>query len=185
MEPYDFEQAAKDLSEKFEGAAYHIDEKDVLSEALYPSVFADYMEHRLVYDDVGHLPTHVFLRPMALNDEVEFEDGHGRAEYVELRSISELDDKTCSRRVVFSVNGEAWQFRVTDEEAMTIASGGGAGAARKMRRKASSSSGDVGAPMPGGVVDVKVGEGDGVDPTLLITSTLLQLVGELAAMADD
>merc|ERR1719515_568082 len=81
---------------------------------------------------------------MALNDEVEFEDGHGRAEYVELRSISELDDKTCSRRVVFSVNGEAWQFRVTDEEAMTIASGGGAGSARKMRRKASSSSGDVG-----------------------------------------
>ena len=157
MEPYDFDQAAKDLSEKFEGAAYHIDEKDVLSEALYPSVFADYMEHRLVYDDVGHLPTHVFLRPMALNDEVEFEDGHGRAEYVELRSISELDDKTCSRRVVFSVNGEAWQFRVTDEEAMTIASGGGAGSARKMRRKASSSSGDVGAPMPGVVVDVKVG----------------------------
>ena len=35
---------------------------------------------------------------MALNDEVEFEDGYRRAEYVELRSISELDDKTCSRR---------------------------------------------------------------------------------------
>jgi pyruvate carboxylase len=174
MEPYDFEQAAKDLSEKFEGAAYHIDEKDVLSEALYPSVFADYMEHRLVYDDVGHLPTHVFLRPMALNDEVEFEDGHGRAEYVELRSISELDDKTCSRRVVFSVNGEAWQFRVTDEEAMTIASGGGAGSARKMRRKASSSSGDVGAPMPGVVVDVKVGEGDVVSKgeTLFVLSAM-------------
>ena len=33
MEPYDFEQAAKDLSEKFEGASYHIDEKDV-SEAV-------------------------------------------------------------------------------------------------------------------------------------------------------
>ena len=174
MEPYDFEQAAKDLSEKFEGAAYHIDEKDVLSEALYPSGFADYMEHRLVYDDVGHLPTHVFLRPMALNDEVEFEDGHGRAEYVELSSISELDDKTCSRRVVFSVNGEAWQFRVTDEEAMTIASGGGAGSARKMRRKASSSSGDVGAPMPGVVVDVKVGEGDVVSKgeTLFVLSAM-------------
>ena len=36
---------------------------------------------------------------------------------------------------MFSVNGEAWQFRVTDEEAMTIASGGGAGSARKMRRR--------------------------------------------------
>mmetsp|Transcript_25627 Transcript_25627/g.66531 ORF Transcript_25627/g.66531 Transcript_25627/m.66531 type:complete len:1181 (-) Transcript_25627:28-3570(-) len=185
MEPYDFDQAAKDLSEKFEGAAYHIDEKDVLSEALYPSVFADYMEHRLVYDDVGHLPTHVFLRPMALNDEVEFEDGHGRAEYVELRSISELDDKTCSRRVVFSVNGEAWQFRVTDEEAMTIASGGGAGSARKMRRKASSSAGDVGAPMPGVVVDVKVGEGDVVSKgeTLFVLSAM-KMESTIVAPAD-
>jgi len=159
MEPYDFDQAAKDLGEKFEGAAYHISEKDLLSEALYPSVFAEYMEHRLIYDDVGHLPTHVFLKPLQPLDTVEFEDGPGRMEYVELRSISELDPKTCSRRVVFAVNGEAWQFRVTDEEAMTIASGGGVSGAQKMRRKASSSLDDVGAPMPGVVVDVKVEEG--------------------------
>ena len=75
---------------------------------------------------------------------------------------------------MFSVNGEAWQFRVTDEEAMTIASGGGAGSARKMRRKASSSAGDVGAPMPGVVVDVKVGEGDVVSKgeTLFVLSAM-------------
>ena len=55
MEPYDFEQAAKDLSEKFEGRRLpHRREGRASHEALYPSVFADYMEHRLVYDDVGH-----------------------------------------------------------------------------------------------------------------------------------
>ena len=52
--------------------------------------FADYMEHRLVYD-TSALTYSCFLASDGLNDEVEFGTSR-RAEYVELRSISELDD---------------------------------------------------------------------------------------------
>ena len=109
-----------------------------------------------MYDDVGHLPTRL---PAAdgLNDEVETEDT--RARRVRRIEYFRVGRQDVSRRV-FSRTEER-QFRVTDEEAMTIASGGGAGppekcAARPFR------SGDVGAPMPGVVVDVKVGEATSV-----------------------
>eukprot|EP00985_Skeletonema_marinoi_P009415 scaffold4390_cov173-Skeletonema_marinoi.AAC.1 len=68
---YNFEEAEKLLKEKF-GAKF-IDDKDVLSHALYPNVFTEWKEFESIYGDVSKLPTDLFLSPMKENDEVEFE----------------------------------------------------------------------------------------------------------------
>ena len=52
---YDFDEAEKILKEKY-GSKY-IDEKDVLSHALYPNVFSDWKEFETVYGEVTKLPT--------------------------------------------------------------------------------------------------------------------------------
>ena len=92
----------------------HVWSQYVETNALYPAVFSDYMDHRLVYGDVDHLPTHVFLRPMKVNDEVSFDDARGRKYFIKLVAKS-TPDESGSRNLAFEVNGERWQFRVTDE----------------------------------------------------------------------
>ncbi|KAH8075742.1 pyruvate carboxylase [Aureococcus anophagefferens] len=79
---YDFEEAREMLKEKYADATKQITFEDVL--AAVPAVFSDYMDHRLVYGDVDHLPTHVFLRPMKVNDEVSFDDARGRKYFIKL-----------------------------------------------------------------------------------------------------
>ena len=61
LDLYDFDEAFDLLSAKYADTTKRISVEDVLSHALYPGVFADFMDHRLVYGDVDHLPTHVSL----------------------------------------------------------------------------------------------------------------------------
>ena len=65
---YNFEEAEKLLKEKF-GAKF-IDDKYVLSHALYPNVFTEWKEFESIYGEVSKLPTDLFLSPMKENDEV-------------------------------------------------------------------------------------------------------------------
>jgi len=176
MAPYDFAEAKAELEKKYAGTTRTIRDVDVLSHALYPDVFAEFMEHLLVYGDVEHLPTHVFLRPLKVNDEVAFDDAHGRTYYVTYAGRSSVDESG-SRQVTFSVNGERWIFRVTDEKRlleMATPELGAGGLASLRRAKATRDADQVGAPMPGVVVDVRVKEGDRVKKgdTLFVLSAM-------------
>ena len=170
---YDFEEAREMLKEKYADATKQITFEDVLSHALYPAVFSDYMDHRLVYGDVDHLPTHVFLRPMKVNDEVSFDDARGRKYFIKLVAKS-TPDESGSRNLAFEVNGERWQFRVTDEGHLKRLSGEGTSGVSLARAKATRAADQVGAPMPGVVVAVNVKEGDVVKKgeTLFVLSAM-------------
>ncbi|KAJ1459420.1 hypothetical protein M885DRAFT_511373 [Pelagophyceae sp. CCMP2097] len=152
---YDLEKAFADIKQRFPLAELR-SPHDALSFALYPKVFADWQEYKVVYGDLELVPTHVFLRPMRVGEERVLADGHGRDFYVRLASVAD-PDASGSRQVVFSVNGESWYFRVTDEAAFSDTSGG-----KKIarREKATDRLKHVGAPMPGVVVDVRVKEGN-------------------------
>eukprot|EP00629_Pelagomonadales_sp_RCC1024_P016929 CAMPEP_0119275342 /NCGR_PEP_ID=MMETSP1329-20130426/13608_1 /TAXON_ID=114041 /ORGANISM="Genus nov. species nov., Strain RCC1024" /LENGTH=1210 /DNA_ID=CAMNT_0007275719 /DNA_START=109 /DNA_END=3738 /DNA_ORIENTATION=+ len=172
LKPYDFAKARKELETKYAGTTRPIRDVDVLSHALYPTVFADFMDEYKVHGDLEHLPTHVFLKPMELGAEVEFHDAPGRRMYIEYVSRSPTDDSG-SCRVTLSVNGESWVFRVTDEQSLLDAEGGKAGP--KIRKKAApGDESQVGSPMPGVVVDVKVDEGTTVKKgeTLFVLSAM-------------
>jgi len=146
---YDFEQAEKLLKDKY---GSFITDKDVLSHALYPNVFSEWKEFESVYGKVSKLATDLFLSPMKEGDEVDIElrpRRGGQRVIVKLVSIgAPREDGT--RTVTFEVNGERWFMPVTDQNVVQDAD---------IRRKASGD-GEIGSPMPGVIVGLKVKEGD-------------------------
>ena len=144
---YNFEEAATQLQAKY-GKSF-ISEKDVISHALYPDVFVDWKNYQSIYGDIEDLSTHLFLNPMSEGDEVEFNFSEGRSYLVKLVSRGNLrDDGT--RVVTFEVNGERWFMPVTDHTQEIEGT----------KKEKATGPGQVGSPMPGVVVGLKVKEGD-------------------------
>jgi len=148
LEAYDFEAAKEELEAKY--GAQQISPADVLSHALYPKVFEDWQDYKLIYGEVANLPTDLFLHPMKPGEEVELKMEAGRNILVKMVSIGDAD-ASGTRQVILELNGERWFVPVTDKTSAE---------ASNLREKASSDVGSVGAPMPGVVVDVKVKVGD-------------------------
>ncbi len=145
LKDYDFDAAEAKLKATYTD----ISDKDILSHALYPQVFIDWKEFEAVYGEVGNLPTHLFLNPMAEGDEITLEQGAGRSFLIKLLSLGEVKEDG-TRVVVFQVNGERWFMPVTDNNLQEEGS---------VREKAKGP-GTVGSPMPGVIVkmDAKVGD---------------------------
>merc|ERR1719482_642447 len=115
MAPYDFEKATADLT-----AAYgsRITPDDVMSNAMYPQVFQEWQGFKDLYGQMDKMPTHAFLRPMELGQEIEMEVEPGRRTYVRLAGISNVGEAPgdkLARVVTFEVNGERWFFTVSDD----------------------------------------------------------------------
>ena len=101
---------------------------DVLSSAMYPGVFKDWMVFEKIYGLMGDLPTHAFLHPMEIGDELNFAVDKGRRFFLRLSGIGPVDPSSGARIVSFEVNGERWFIRTTDETSVMVA-GGSSGAA--------------------------------------------------------
>eukprot|EP00592_Proboscia_alata_P005794 CAMPEP_0194373550 /NCGR_PEP_ID=MMETSP0174-20130528/22030_1 /TAXON_ID=216777 /ORGANISM="Proboscia alata, Strain PI-D3" /LENGTH=1242 /DNA_ID=CAMNT_0039152713 /DNA_START=126 /DNA_END=3854 /DNA_ORIENTATION=+ len=149
LKPYDFDKSKEELSSTY-GASF-IDDKDVLSHALYPDVFVAWKEFELLYGDVTNLPTDFFLNPMVVGDEIEFEFGakSGKKYAAKMTSISPVQEDG-KRTVSFELNGERWFISVTDA---TIKEG-------LVTREKAGGEGTVGSPMSGVIVGLKVKIGD-------------------------
>lgn len=143
---YNFTKSYEQLCKKF--GKNNVNEKDVLSNALYPEVFADYKEFQAIYGDVGNLETNVFLYPLKVGEEVTVTLEPGKDFIVQLLTIDSLQEDG-TRNVIFKVNGEDWYMPVTDHSAES---------ATAAREKASAPN-QVGSPMSGVIVGLKVHAG--------------------------
>jgi len=126
-----------------------IDEKDLLSYAMYPKVFEEWIDFAKLYGPVSKLPTGSFLYPMKVGEEVDIDLEFGKTISVALSSIRDVQGDG-TRTVIFEVNGEAVYFDVTDHSA----------AGSQAVREKAKGPGSVGAPMPGVIVGVTVKAGD-------------------------
>lgn len=149
LKPYDFEKEDEILKKRF--GDKQVTEKDLLSYALYPDVYIDWKKFSALYGDVGKLPTHSFLTPMKKGQEVEITIKSGQMLIVKLVAIQDIKEDG-TRTVVFEVNGEAWYMPVTDHTSHDE---------RVVREKATDP-GQVGSPMSGVIVGLKVKAGDRV-----------------------
>lgn len=123
---------------------------DVLSAALYPKVFDEYMQFRDRFSDVSVLPTRAFVAPLRRHEEIAVEIERGKTLVVKLMALGELDENG-EREVFFELNGQPRSIKVADAaaEATTV-----------VREQAEAGKpGSVGAPMPGVVVELRVGVG--------------------------
>lgn len=144
---YDFDKERTALVSKY-GKNY-INEKDLLSYAMYPNVFTEWKQYESVYGEVEVLPTHLFLNPMKIGQEVELVLGPGKSKSIYLVSISDPDEDG-TRMVLFEVNGEQTYMSVTDTSVQ----------AKGAIREKAGARGTIGSPMPGVIVGVKVKPGD-------------------------
>jgi pyruvate carboxylase len=126
---------------------------DVLSAALYPAVFAEYMAFRAQYSDTGKLPTRAFLAPLGIGNELSVEIEEGKTLIVRLMAIGELGADG-QREVFFELNGQPRSLRIADRAASTTI-------VRRERADPADHTA-LGAPMPGGVVELRVKVGDHV-----------------------
>jgi pyruvate carboxylase len=147
----DFEELGNELRSKW---GSRIREVDVLSAALYPQVFDEYMEFRDTYSDVSLLPTRHFLAPLEIGEEIGFDLERGKTLVLKLNAVGDLGGDGL-REVFFELNGQPRVIRIRDKSAVV----------EIITRPTADSAdpGSIGAPMPGGVVEVPVSAGDEVD----------------------
>jgi pyruvate carboxylase len=161
LESMDLAKVKKDLAAKYGNAS----EYDVASYTMYPKVFEDYKKFIAKYGDLSVLPTKYFLSRPEIGEEFHVELEKGKVLILKLLAVGPLSDTTGQREVFYEMNGEVRQVTVDDKMA----------AVEDVRRlKADSGdSSQVGAPMSGVVLEIRVHEGGDVmkgDPIAVLSA---------------
>jgi pyruvate carboxylase len=150
LPPADFEKARKLIEPKLGRKPA---DTDVLSNLLYPKVFADFADHRAKYSDVSVLPTPVFFFGLQPGEEVNIDIEPGKTLVVKFLTVGDPHDDG-RRQVFFELNGQPREVMVVDRSL---------GAVSTARQKADANNPKhIAAPMPGAVVAVAVAAGDDV-----------------------
>ncbi|KAL1858461.1 pyruvate carboxylase [Paecilomyces lecythidis] len=167
LEPLDLAKIKAEIKEKFGTAT----ECDVASYAMYPKVFEDYRKFVQKYGDLSVLPTRYFLSRPEIGEEFNVELEQGKVLILKLLAIGPLSEQTGQREVFYEVNGEVRQVTVDDKKASVD---------NTARPKADATdSSQVGAPMSGVVVEVRVHEGSEVkkgDPVAVLSAMKMEMV---------
>lgn len=168
LEPVDFQKVKRDLGKKYGGG---ITECDVASYIMYPKVFEDYKKFTQKYGDLSVLPTQYFLTKPEIGEEFHVELEKGKVLILKLVAIGPLTEHTGQREVFYEMNGEVRQVTVDDNKASVE---------NVSRLKADpSDSSQVGAPMAGVLVELRVHEGSEVkkgDPLAVLSAMKMEMV---------
>jgi len=135
--------------------------EQVLSYVLYPQVTEEFLKHSSRYGDLSNMDTLTFFYGMVPGEEISVEIETGKSLIVKLVSIGERQEDG-KRSVIFELNGQSRQLEVLDRNAPKSA---------QTARKLSGSVNEVGATMPGRVLDVAVQAGDTVHKGQLLFVT--------------
>ncbi|KAL1638532.1 pyruvate carboxylase [Diplodia intermedia] len=167
LEPVNFDKVRKDLKERFGGAT----ETDIASYIMYPKVFEDFKKFQQKYGDLSVLPTRFFLSRPEIGEEFHVELEKGKVLILKLLAIGPLSEQTGQREVFYEMNGEVRQVTVDDKHAAIE---------NTSRPKADSTdSSQVGSPMAGVVVEVRVHDGSDVkkgDPIAVLSAMKMEMV---------
>lgn len=110
LPPEDFEAIKKHLESKLNIIA---DEKDILSYALYPEVFEEYIKYKKRYGDLSHMGSDVFFHGLFEGETSEVEIAEGKTLIVKLVRIGDL--KNGKRSLLFEVNGNTREIEIVDK----------------------------------------------------------------------
>ncbi|KAK0631674.1 pyruvate carboxylase [Immersiella caudata] len=168
LEPIDFAKVKKDLQRKFGG---NITECDVASYIMYPKVFEDYKNFVAKFSDLSVLPTKYFLSKPEIGEEFHVELEKGKVLILKLLAVGPLSENTGQREVFYEMNGEVRQVTVDDKQASVE---------NVSRPKADpTDSSQVGAPMAGVLVELRVHDGTEVkkgDPLAVLSAMKMEMV---------
>ncbi|AQS56082.1 pyruvate carboxylase [Novibacillus thermophilus] len=158
----DFAETARELEEK---VGRPVDDCDVMSYIMYPKVFLDKEKMRREYGDLGVLDTPTFFYGLKVGEEVAVDIEQGKTLIVKLMSVGPISPDG-KRTVYFELNGQPREVAVPDLSADVSV---------ESRPKADpDDAGQIGASMPGKVLNVMVKAGDEVPKGehLLVTEAM-------------
>ncbi|MDN3014894.1 pyruvate carboxylase [Paenibacillus sp. BSR1-1] len=162
LESIDFEQLKKEL---YQELGRQVTTFEIISYALYPKVFLEYIKTVEQFGDISVLDTPTFLYGMRLGEEIEVEIETGKTLIVKLVSIGQAQaDGT--RIVYFELNGQSREVVIKDESIKaTVLSRLKADPKNELHLSAS---------MPGTVIKVLVEKGERVErgDHLMITEAM-------------
>ena len=148
LDPVDFEKELPKFQKKFPLKA---DKKDFISYQLYPKVFKDFYDHFELYEDVSNIPTKAFFYGLESGEEVLIEFEPGKVIIVELIYITKANNLGF-RTVFFKLNGQTRAVEIKDKTVKVT---------KKLHLKAVEDN-QIGAPLQGKLVGLKVKKGDQV-----------------------
>jgi pyruvate carboxylase len=130
-----------------------VKEREVVTQLLYPRVFPEFIEHGQNYSDTSVLPTNVFFFGMQAGEEISVDIEEGKTLIIKFLAVGDphLDGR---RAVFFELNGQPREVFVLDRSL--------AGEVRTRPKAEPGNPRQVGAPMPGLVVQVAAAPGEEV-----------------------
>ncbi|XP_056366400.1 pyruvate carboxylase, mitochondrial [Oenanthe melanoleuca] len=167
LPPLDFAALGRELGARL-GAPPSPEE--LLSAALYPKVFDEFHEFRSSFGPVACLGTRLFLEGPAIAEEFEVELERGKTLHIKALALGDLN-AAGQREVFFELNGQLRSILVRDTQAL-----------KEMHvhpKAEKGAKGQVGAPMPGEVVELRVQEGARVakgDPLCVLSAMKMETV---------
>ena len=182
LPPEDFDAIKKHLIEDLEIEG---NEQDLLSYALYPKVFEDYVTASKNGDTFRYMGSDIFFHGLREGETCEVKIAEGKILVISLISASNTDEEGY-RYVTFEVNGTRSAVRIKDKDG-AIATAGNVIAYADENDPA-----EIGAPIPGNILKILVKEGEEVkekQPIAVIeamkmeTNILASMTGKIAKIA--
>lgn len=150
LEPANFDQIAKLLEEKHNIIPSM---REVLSYALYPKVYEEYLEFIKKYGDLSRMNSPVFFNGISQGEVCEVEVDEGQIFIIKLVNIGKVN-KEGFRKIYFEVNGNPREITILDK-------GYNKGAAVSSTVLADPDNPyEIGASIPGTVTAILVKDGD-------------------------
>jgi pyruvate carboxylase len=165
LEDFDFDAVAKLLKSRY---GRDFSEEELLSYAMYPKVFEEYVGFNRVFGDVSVLDTPTFFYGLEAGKETAFAIEEGKTLIVKLLAVGELQPDG-TRVIFYELNGRRRNGFVHDQSS---------GVKTKLRDKVDPANPDhVGAPMSGKVVELAVRVGEDVEEgqKLMVTEAMKML----------
>jgi len=167
--------AAKEILEEKWGSksgqnsgGIEIRDVDVMSHAMYPAVFDEFMENIRFHGELSHLNTRAFLTGMKVGQELSVDLEKGKELIIKLISVGDADEEGIVN-IQFEVNGQSRMVHIKDKNVSTE---------HTVRPKSIRNVvGSVGAPMSGAVLETMVSTGDKVnvgDPLLVLSAMKME-----------
>lgn len=148
----DFDKIEKHLNEKYKMQS---DKKDIISYALYPDVFDDYLKYIHENGDLSRMGSDIYFHGLLEGETCEVEVGEGKVLIIKLLEIGKLDNEG-NRNVIFEVNGNRREVKIKDKTCTLKVD------AVSIEMADPDNEYEVGSSIPGTVLKVLVKKGDAV-----------------------
>jgi pyruvate carboxylase len=153
LEPEDFTNIKEHLEKKLH---YEPSKKQILSYALYPKVYEDYLQSLDEYGDLSRMGSDIFFHGLNEGETCEVEIAEGKKLIIRLLEIGKLDEHG-NHNLVFEINGNRREIKIRDKAFKTKDNQSNFS---KMADPANKL--EIGASIPGSILKILVKEGDEV-----------------------